>query len=122
MATRSTLRPFMAICRAPGSNIAAATFRPGSDVPWHASPRRATDPVADLRKTQTSRRRLLLRTADEIAGIRALLVVPMRKENDLVGAFVIYRNEVRPFTDKQIELVIEFRPPGGHRHRKYPSA
>src|SRR5947209_20073548 len=32
----------------------------------------------------------------------------MRKENELVGAFVIYRTEVRPFTDKQIELVRNF--------------
>ena len=32
----------------------------------------------------------------------------MRKENELIGAFVIYRQEVRPFTDKQIELVTNF--------------
>jgi signal transduction histidine kinase len=32
----------------------------------------------------------------------------MRKENELVGAFVIYRTEVRPFRDKQIELVTNF--------------
>jgi hypothetical protein len=32
----------------------------------------------------------------------------MRKENQLVGAFVIYRTEVRPFTDKQIALVQNF--------------
>ena len=41
-------------------------------------------------------------------GARSLIAVPMRKENDLVGAFVIYRTEVRPFTDKQIELVTSF--------------
>ena len=34
--------------------------------------------------------------------------VPMLKENELVGAIVIYRQEVRPFTDKQIELVTNF--------------
>jgi signal transduction histidine kinase len=32
----------------------------------------------------------------------------MRKENELIGAFVIYRTEVQPFTDKQIELVMNF--------------
>jgi GAF domain-containing protein len=44
----------------------------------------------------------------DIAGARSLLVVPMLKENELVGAFGIFRQEVRPFTDKQIELVENF--------------
>ena len=44
----------------------------------------------------------------EIAGIRTLLVVPMFKENELVGAIAIYRKEVLPFTEKQIELVQNF--------------
>src|SRR6202041_1226205 len=39
---------------------------------------------------------------------RTLLLVPMLKENELVGAFAIYRVEVRSFTDKQIELVKNF--------------
>src|SRR5262249_27430558 len=42
------------------------------------------------------------------AGIRTLLVVPMLKENALVGVIGIYRLEVRPFTAKQIELVTNF--------------
>ena len=46
--------------------------------------------------------------AVEIAGIRTLLGVPMIKEDELVGVIVIYRQEVRPFTDKQIELVQNF--------------
>jgi signal transduction histidine kinase len=44
----------------------------------------------------------------ESAGARSLLGVPMLKENELVGAIAIYRQEVRPFTDKQIELVQNF--------------
>jgi signal transduction histidine kinase len=61
----------------------------------------------------------LVHTADEVAehspspaakygGARSLVAVPMRKEDQLIGAFVIYRTEVRPFTDKQIELVKNF--------------
>src|SRR5262245_28239353 len=46
--------------------------------------------------------------AAEIAGIRTLLVVPMIKGKELVGAIGINRKEVKPFTDKQIELVQNF--------------
>src|SRR5262249_42179139 len=41
-------------------------------------------------------------------GARSSIAVPMLKENELVGAFFIYRTEVRPFTEKQIELVKNF--------------
>ena len=44
----------------------------------------------------------------KIAGARTLLVVPMIKEDNLVGAVGIYRQKVHPFTDKQIELVKNF--------------
>jgi signal transduction histidine kinase len=61
----------------------------------------------------------IVQTVDELAepkpgpaarygGARSLLAVPMRKENELIGAFVIYRTEVRPFTDKQAALVTNF--------------
>ncbi len=44
----------------------------------------------------------------ELAKARTLVAVPMLKENELVGIIAIYRQEVRPFTDKQIELVQNF--------------
>jgi GAF domain-containing protein len=50
----------------------------------------------------------LPRAAVEVAGMRTLLSVPMLKENDCIGAIAIYRTEVRPFRDKQIELVSSF--------------
>jgi GAF domain-containing protein len=43
-----------------------------------------------------------------LTGARTVLAVPMMKEHELVGAIVIYRTEVLPFTDKQIELVTNF--------------
>src|SRR5262249_49241413 len=49
-----------------------------------------------------------LRELADIGGGRTLLTVPMLKENELVGAFAIYRQEVRPFTDKHIALVQNF--------------
>ncbi len=46
--------------------------------------------------------------AIELGGVRTLLAVPMLKENELIGALIVSHQEVRPFTDKQIELVKNF--------------
>jgi GAF domain-containing protein len=43
-----------------------------------------------------------------LGGARTVVAVPMLKKNELVGVIAIYRQEVRPFTDKQIELVSNF--------------
>ena len=43
-----------------------------------------------------------------LAGARTLVAVPMLKENELIGAIVIYRQQAQPFTEKQIELVTSF--------------
>jgi GAF domain-containing protein len=47
-------------------------------------------------------------SAADVAGIRTLITVPMLKEGDAVGVITIYRKEVRPFSNKQIELVSNF--------------
>src|SRR5262245_52001992 len=85
-------------------------YRPG---PKTAFRRMATTKqvvhVADVAALQTyAQRDPRTVAAVELGGIRTLLMVPMLKENDLIGAINIYRQEVRPFTDKQVELVQNF--------------
>ena len=43
-----------------------------------------------------------------LAGARSQIIVPMLKDNELIGAIAVYRQEVRPFTEKQIELLTNF--------------
>src|SRR5215470_2109964 len=65
--------------------------------------------IADLREDQTYLDgHPLTVTAVDVAGIRTLALVPMLKEGEFVGGISIYRKEVRPFTDNQIELVQNF--------------
>ena len=59
-------------------------------------------------KGYTERRVPALVSGVEIGGVRTWLGVPMLKEGELIGAFVLHRKEVYPFSDKQIALVTNF--------------
>ena len=85
-------------------------FRPGPNVPLGRALRtKQVVHVADITLDQSYIERDPLAVAGaELGGYRTVLAVPMLKENDLIGAFAIFRQEVRPFTDKQVELVRNF--------------
>src|SRR5262245_40178313 len=68
---------------------------------------------------RVARMKMVAHSTDELAdpdpgpsathgGARSVVGVPMLKDNELVGAIIIYRQEVRPFAAKQIELVQNF--------------
>ena len=65
--------------------------------------------VTDLAANQTyAHRDPTAVAAVELGGVRTYVAVPMLKENELIGSFSLYRQEVKPFTDKQIGLVTSF--------------
>ena len=77
-------------------------------------PRRVMAPAARLVRTRD-----VIHIADDatapapssparLGGARSTIAVPMLKDDELIGAIVIYRQEVRPFTDKQVAVVTNF--------------
>ena len=87
-----------------------ANFRPHPEAPIARAVRtKETVHSADLGTEQAYiDRDPLAVAAVKLAGIRTLVTVPMLREQEVVGVIVIYRREVRPFTDKQIELAKNF--------------
>jgi two-component system, NtrC family, sensor kinase len=87
-----------------------AIYRPGPDRPMaRAAGGRQPIQIADMRTDPSYLQGDSLPVAGvEIAGIRTLLLVPMFKESEHVGLISIYRKEVLPFTEKQIDLVKNF--------------
>ena len=65
--------------------------------------------IADVTTTEAYRDRdPVPRAIADLGGVRTLLIVPLRKDDTVLGNFAIYRCEVRPFTDKQIALLESF--------------
>ena len=106
-------------------HLVAANNTPGSFVQTRASiglHPGATDPVGRMILTKAvvhttdlaaerdyiERRNPGIIAAVEIGGVRTLLAVPLLKDHQLIGSFHLSRQEVRPFTEKQITLVTNF--------------
>jgi GAF domain-containing protein len=85
-------------------------FRPNSSVPTaRVFDTRKPVHVVDLKEDTSYFDRDPLAVASvDVAGIRSLIAIPMLKEGPIIGAMTVYRQEVRPFTDKQIALVQNF--------------
>ena len=75
--------------------------RAGSDLDMLCRSRQVVHTVDMLETSSTA-------PQTELGGARTQLAVPMLKDDGLVGAIIIYRQEVRPFTAKQIDLVRNF--------------
>src|SRR5271169_3954952 len=63
--------------------------------------------IADIRSSPTFKDKMRNATI-KLAKARSLVAVPLLKDGDVVGAIAIYRQQVRPFTDKQVALLTNF--------------
>ena len=94
----------------PSYSEAAGTFRPHAGS-GHAEVvrRKQAVQITDLRDTSAYREgNPRVAALANLAGVRTIILVPMLKDDELIGTINIYRQEVRPFTDKQIALLTNF--------------
>ena len=91
--------------RKPGMQV-----QPPSDTPLgRAAATKKIAHIIDVSTLQSYRdRHPFIVAAVELGGFRTILGVPILKEGDLIGVITVNRQEVRPFTDKQIDLVRNF--------------
>ena len=81
---------------------------PGTALARAAMTRKAVQ-IADVRKVKGYGGSGLMHVGPiKLANARTVFAVPMVKDDELIGVIIVYRQEVRPFTDKQIELVKNF--------------
>ena len=108
----------MFLCEGDNVRIVAHLGVPAALVEWDAQ-RDTFRPAAEGGLARAIRTKNIIHIADfmseqpsipvvKLGGARSYIAVPMLKENEIVGVIVIYRQEVRPFSEKQIDLVQNF--------------
>src|SRR5204862_117783 len=83
-------------------------FRPGLDVAQRLFAGERLIHIPDMAAFTCEPDDRIGRAAVELAGVRTILIIPLRKDGALLGYITAHREEVRPFTEKQIALLQNF--------------